>query len=360
VTESLSEETSLTLRDALTDNQDWHAISTHSTLLRAVARVSSRLFLGDQLCRDPEWLSITTTYTYHVASAIHEINSWPALLRRIICPFLPRVRELRRQARKARILLDKVLAERRKLESEGKTPEYVDAIEWFKQVANGRKYDPVNVQLTLSFVAIHTTADMITQLMFDLAQNPELIQPLRDEIVAVLGTKGWKKTSLYNLKLLDSVLKECQRIRPINETSLQRLALKDVKLSDGTVLQRNGLSAVAATSRQDPKFYPDPEKFDGYRFLKMRAQPGKENVAQFVSTSADHLGFGHGQHACPGRFFASNEIKIIMCHLLLKYDWRLIEGEQPKVGAMGFNLYADPKYKVEIRRRVEEINIDKL
>lgn len=153
-----------------------------------------------------------------VASAIHEINSWPALLRRIICPFLPRVRELRRQARKARILLDKVLAERRKLESEGKTPEYVDAIEWFKQVANGRKYDPVNVQLTLSFVAIHTTADMITQLMFDLAQNPELIQPLRDEIVAVLGTKGWKKTSLYNLKLLDSVLKECQRIRPINES----------------------------------------------------------------------------------------------------------------------------------------------
>jgi len=216
------------------------------------------------------------------------------------------------------------------------------------------------VQLTLSFVAIHTTADMITQLMFDLAQNPELIQPLRDEVAAVLGTEGWKKTSLYKMKLLDSVLKECQRLRPINETSLQRLAVNDVKLSDGTVLQRNSLSAVASTRRKDPEYYSDPEKFDGYRFLKMRAEPGKENVAQFVSTSPDHLGFGHGQHACPGRFFASNEIKIIMCHILLKYDWRLIEGNQPKVGTFGFNLFADAKTKVEIRRRKEEINIDKL
>jgi cytochrome P450 len=120
------------------------------------------------------------------------------------------------------------------------------------------------------------------------------------------------------------------------------------------------MSVVASTRRRDPKYYSDPEKFDGYRFLKMRAEPGKENVAQFVSTSPDHLGFGHGQHACPGRFFASNEIKIIFCHILLKYDWRVIEGQEPKAGVQGWNLYADPRAKLEIRRRQEEINIDSL
>jgi cytochrome P450 monooxygenase-1 len=114
--------------------------------------------------------------------------------------------------------MGKVLQERAALEARGEAPEYIDAIEWFKQVANGRKYDPVHVQLSLSFVAIHTTADMVTQLMFDLAQHPELIQPLREEIVTVLGSHGWKKTSLYNMKLLDSVLKEVQRLRPINES----------------------------------------------------------------------------------------------------------------------------------------------
>ncbi|KAI3397101.1 hypothetical protein diail_11244 [Diaporthe ilicicola] len=40
--------------------------------------------------------------------------------------------------------------------------------------------------------------------------------------------------------------------------------------------------------------------FDGHRFLRMRQTPGKENQAHFVTTGPDSLGFGHGQHACPG------------------------------------------------------------
>jgi cytochrome P450 len=134
-----------------------------------------------------------------------------------------------------------------------------------------------------------------------------------------------------------------------------------VKLSDGTFLPRDTISAVASTRHWDAKYYSDPEKFDGYRFLKMRQEPGKENVAQFVSTSPNHLGFGHGQHACPGRFFASNEIKIILCHLLLKYDWRLIQGQPPpKIRVHGWMLIADTTSKLEIRRRQEEIDIDNL
>jgi len=360
VTEPLSEETALTLQEYFTDNKEWHTIPTHSTLLGAVARVSSRLFLGDKLCRNREWLNITTTYTYKVVGAVHEINSWPALLRPWVVRFLPRVRELQAQVAKAQKLLGGVLEERRQLEARGEKPEYNDAIEWFKQVANGRKYNAANVQLTLSFVAIHTTADAITQILFDLAQNPEYIKPLREEVIRVLGEQGWKKTSLYNMKMLDSVLKESQRMRPINETSLQRLAISNVKLSDGTVLPRGGLMAVASSRRYDPKYYPNPEKFDGFRFLKMREEPGKENVAQYVSTSPDHLGFGHGNHACPGRFFASNEIKIIFCHILLKYDWRLVPGKNPETMIHGFNLAADHRTPLEIRRREPEIDIDNL
>lgn len=116
--------------------------------------------------------------------------------------------------------------------------------------------------------------------------------------------------------------------------------------------------AVASTRHWDPKYYSQPEKFDAYRFLNMRNEPGKENVAQFVSTSASHLGFGHGKHACPGRFFASNEIKIIMCHILLKYDWRLVNGQEPKFTIQGWNLIADHSTKLEIRRRAEEIDLD--
>jgi cytochrome P450 len=112
---------------------------------------------------------------------------------------------------------------------------------------------------------------------------------------------------------------------------------------------------VLADRQWDPSVYQNPEQYDGYRFLRMRAEPGKENAASLISTNPDHLGFGYGLHACPGRFFAAHEVKIAMCHILLKYDWRLLQGQQPQVLKVGVSLDADPMMKVEIRRRQEEL-----
>ncbi|CDM29941.1 Cytochrome P450 [Penicillium roqueforti FM164] len=39
----------------------------------------------------------------------------------------------------------------------------------------------------------------------------------------------------------------------------------------------------------------------------MRDVPGQQTVAQIVAPSPIHLGWGFGQHACPGRSFAANE-----------------------------------------------------
>ena len=95
------------------------------------------------------------------------------------------------------------------------TIEHADAIEWFEQVANGRDYDPAISQLMMSFSSIHTSADLVMQVILDLAQHPDLIEPLRNELSTVLGEQGWRKTSLYKLKLMDSVIKESQRLKPV-------------------------------------------------------------------------------------------------------------------------------------------------
>ena len=84
----------------------------------------------------------------------------------------------------------------------------------FEREAKGRDYDPAIVQLTLSFAAIHTTTDLVTQVMSDLCKNPEIVDDLRQEMVKALSEGEWKKTSLYNMKLLDSVIKESLRIKP--------------------------------------------------------------------------------------------------------------------------------------------------
>ena len=106
--------------------------------------------------------------------------------------------------------------------SQGKEPQrFNDAIDWVEETAKGCAYDAAIVQLGYSLAAIHTTSDMITQVLFDLCEHSELIQPLRQEIVSVLSEDGWKKTSLYKLKLMDSVIKESQRLKPVTMGSLK-------------------------------------------------------------------------------------------------------------------------------------------
>ena len=42
-----------------------------------------------------------------------------------------------------------------------------------------------------------------------------------------------------------------------------------------------------------------------------------------VTVTKDSLEFGYGKHACPGRFFAVNEIKLILANLLLRFDFKM-------------------------------------
>lgn len=66
-----------------------------------------------------------------------------------------------------------------------------------------------------------------------------------------------------------------------------------------------------------------------------------------------------GRQACPGRFFAVHHIKISLCHMLLKYDWRLVEGAPPAQYDFEETVRRIREdFKVEFRRRREEVSLD--
>ena len=143
---------------------------------------------------------------------------------------------------------------------------------------------------------------------------------------------------------------------------MRRLVLKPITLSNGLHLRPGDKLVVdAEMAMRDPVVHADPETYDPRRFLRWREQPGFENRAQLVSTSPEHLAFGHGEHACPGRFFAANEIKIILCHILLQYDWKLVPGSPTGPLAVGMDLLQHPATQLQFRRRVNpEFDIDSI
>ena len=82
--------------------------------------------------------------------------------------------------------------------------------------------------------------------------------------------------------------------------------------------------------------FDDALKFDGFRYDRMRQQLGSESEPQsevaktshFTSTGVYSLVFGHGRYACPGRFFAGLESKLILIYILENYELMLPEGTE--------------------------------
>ncbi|KAK7698103.1 hypothetical protein SLS64_012878 [Diaporthe eres] len=323
ITKPLADETALAMPASFGESKEWHSLPLRDTILTCIARISSRVFLGEELCRNEAWLKISREYASTMFPATDILRTYPAgIIRSIAARVLPICRAAQAQVAEARAILQPVLEKRRAAKAAaaaaGKTVEFNDAIEWFENASarTGASYEPAAMQLFLSIVAIHTTSDLMTQIMTDLAAHPEVIEDLRREIKGVLSDGGWKKTTLTNMKLLDSVIKESQRLKPI-------------------------------------------QLGDGYRFYNMRhsGEPGKENTSQLVSTTPDHLGFGHGTHACPGRFFAANEVKIALIFTLLNYDWKLPEGVKPRIDEFGVSLSTDATVQVLVRRREDDFDL---
>lgn len=99
-------------------------------LLRLVARVSSRVFLGEEVCRNEDWLTVTQNYTVDGMMAAQELRLWPAPLRFFVHWFLPSCKRARAHVKEARRIIGALLQKRRTLKSQGEAGEFEDAIEW--------------------------------------------------------------------------------------------------------------------------------------------------------------------------------------------------------------------------------------
>lgn len=179
--------------------------------------------MGEKVCRDPAWLEVAVNYTIDTFQAGRDLRMWPSMLRPWVHWFLPSCRKTRQHHAIAKAIVSREIqarAERTQRQLNGKVvSERPNALDWIDELssAHGIQSDPLKVQLGLSVAAIHTTSNMLTHVMYDLAAYPEYCDPLREEIKAVLAEDGrLQKSTLAKLKLLDSFIKESQRLNPVS------------------------------------------------------------------------------------------------------------------------------------------------
>ena len=154
--------------------------------------------------------------------------------------------------------------------------------------------------------------------LYRLLSNPEYIEPLRHDVETAVAEEGWTKAGMDKMHKIDSFLRETQRLDdiegcPLNSPSrtsvtdvlfpfsvaMNRIAMRPFTFSNGVTVPAGTLISVPATViHRDGEIYPDPEEFDGFRFVKLR-ELNVDAIARYqaLSTSADHLTFGYGRHA---------------------------------------------------------------
>ena len=204
------------LKETWGDSDEWHKINWYKDTMEIIARAASSVFVGPEKANDREWLDLVQGYVMAYFTAVSELHRYPKWSRSIVHWFMPNAIACRKHVSRARILMREVLEKRqeevRKAELEGADPpQYNDALAWV-QASSGGKADPGDIQLSLAMAALFTTSEAFRQVLIDVARHPGLIEELREEVSQQVKEHGISVAATSNMVLLDSVMKESQRL----------------------------------------------------------------------------------------------------------------------------------------------------
>lgn len=160
---------------------------------------------------------------------------------------------------------------------------------------------------------------------------------------------------------VDSAIRESMRLNGFVARGIMKTVMSPsgVTLPDGTHIPHGVKVGIQAYSvHRDEEHYANANTYDAFRFVKetyfIHTDPdtaissgsdtesidgscaprkpsasapfiasGKKDDKRpmsLVTTSPTFLAFSHGPNACPGRFFAANQMKLTLAHIALHYE----------------------------------------
>ncbi|KAM5540077.1 hypothetical protein V8D89_006217 [Ganoderma adspersum] len=313
---------------------EWVSVDVLSASLKIVARTSNRVFVGLPVSHNEEYNDISVQFAVEIVKAGTVLFLFPDFLKPFAAPFVSKVKQTtdRALSHLQPIIRQRIAAMHEPEKEWLDKPN--DVLQWIIDRAVPKQETDSEITerlLLLNLAAIHTSSSSMSQVLFHLAERPDLVLPLREEIEAAIEEEGWTTTSFARMWKLDSILRESQRYNGFTLASLMRVAMKDIVLDNGMLIPKGTiLGAPAHPIHFDKQHFQNADVFDPFRFARMReaAREGEGKGSarlQFASTSPEYIPFGHGHLACPGRYFAASQLKAVLSYIILNYDLKLSE-----------------------------------
>ena len=181
-----------------------------------------------------------------------------------------------------------------------------------------------------------THANTIPSAFWTLAyvlSDPEATKAVTEEIDTVLGDdadRPLSRAQLDNLPIIESAAREALRLSAGSLTVRKAVEAVELEMRSGRWSIREGDQVCLAPqlTHHDPAVFENPERFQYDRFADRGAgRPRFELDGERAGYA--FMVFGAGKHTCPGRFFAVNEIKVLVTSLLRRYRFERITEPLP-------------------------------
>jgi len=191
------------------------------------------------------------------------------------------------------------------------------------------------------FLAGHeTTANALTWTWYLLSQNPEVETRLHAELDAFPPSRSFGVGDLPALRYTEMVLAESMRLFP-PAWILGRRALVDYEVGGYVIPKGSIVAACQWITHRDPRFFPEPERFDPERF-RPEVRESRPKFSYFP--------FGGGPRVCIGESFAWMEGVLLLATLARGWRPRLVTGH-PVVPLPSITLRPKHGMRMVLERR---------
>ncbi len=189
------------------------------------------------------------------------------------------------------------------------------------------------------FAGHHTSSVTASWSLLELLQHPDWMKAVLTELDKVYGDgRPIDFDSLRELEKTEWVVKEALRLHP-PLFILVRVAMQDTTVLGYRIPKGTWVALSPLVAHQIEPVFQEPARFCPHRY----GPPRFEDRQPFA-----YIAFGGGRHKCMGNAFALLQIKSILAHLLLNFEFELY-GDKIETDFQG--LVIGPKMPIRVRYR---------
>jgi cytochrome P450 len=195
--------------------------------------------------------------------------------------------------------------------------------------------------MTFLLAGHETTALALSWTWHLLSQNPEAERKLHQELDRVLDGRVPTFADLLALPCAERVIKESLRLYP-PAWGLARTVIKEFELGGYRIPAGSNVVMSTWVVHRDPRYFPEPEKFDPDRWLPEKAQ----KLPKFA-----YFPFGGGPRQCIGASFAMMEATLLLATIAQQFQFRALSND-PITPTPSFTLRPKQGIRMRLEKRI--------